>query len=72
MAAAVIPINSADGNGSTTDTLNTFTRLFGSLHPGGCHFAMCDGSVRFVSENVDLAAYQNTAQRKDAQVVEEF
>ncbi len=24
----------------------------GSLHPGGCHFAMGDGSVRFVSETV--------------------
>ncbi|MFO0790070.1 MAG: DUF1559 domain-containing protein [Pirellulales bacterium] len=27
---------------------------FGSLHPGGTHFAFCDGSVQFVREEVDL------------------
>jgi prepilin-type processing-associated H-X9-DG protein len=28
---------------------------FGSEHPGGgCHFVMGDGSVHFMSENIDL------------------
>jgi prepilin-type N-terminal cleavage/methylation domain-containing protein/prepilin-type processing-associated H-X9-DG protein len=27
-------------------------QAFSSPHPGGAHFAMCDGAVRFVSENI--------------------
>ena len=29
------------------------TRTVSSLHEGGCHVALADGSVRFVSENID-------------------
>jgi prepilin-type N-terminal cleavage/methylation domain-containing protein/prepilin-type processing-associated H-X9-DG protein len=28
---------------------------FGSIHDGGCHFVMGDGSVRFISENINSA-----------------
>ncbi len=29
----------------------------GSMHPGGTHFAISDGSVRFISETIDMALY---------------
>ena len=36
-------------------------RAFGSNHTGGQNFVMCDGSVRFVSKNVDMNLLANMA-----------
>jgi prepilin-type N-terminal cleavage/methylation domain-containing protein len=36
---------------------------FGSQHTGGTHFLMTDGSVHFVSENIDMGIYLSTASR---------
>lgn len=38
----------------TTGEGEACKRGWGALHPGGLHFVLCDGSVRFVSENVDM------------------
>lgn len=43
---------------------------FGSRHPGGANFVMCDGAVRFVSENISsatspLGTYQRLSNRAD-------
>lgn len=32
-------------------------RSWGSLHPGGFTVALCDGSVRFISESIDIFLY---------------
>jgi prepilin-type N-terminal cleavage/methylation domain-containing protein/prepilin-type processing-associated H-X9-DG protein len=31
---------------------------FGSLHPGGANFALVDGSVRFISQTIDMTVYR--------------
>jgi len=41
----------------------------GSLHPGGCHLLMADGSVHFVSEVTDLVVLQNLSAIADGEIV---
>lgn len=38
---------------------------FSSFHPGGAHFARADGSVEFVSEDIDQEALEICASRND-------
>jgi len=61
LGAAVQPINSDPRTGLKHDTLNIMTKLFGSFHPGGCHFLMGDGSTHFIPETMDLQVYQTLA-----------
>jgi len=64
-AAAVDPINSNPINVAVAGSWDIQNRLFGSRHPGGCHFALADGSAHFVSENIDLNLYRQLAARDD-------
>ena len=43
-----------------------------SLHPGGAHFCLCDGSVRFVSETIDHPTYQALGDRRDGMPIGPF
>jgi prepilin-type processing-associated H-X9-DG protein len=43
---------------------------FGSEHPGGCHFGMADGSVQFVTENIELVVLFALASRKAGDISE--
>ncbi len=43
-----------------------------SYHTGGAHFLMCDGAVRFISNNVDFATYNYLGNIGDGNVVGDF
>lgn len=46
--------------------------ILNSEHTGGVQFALGDGSVRFMSENIDLVTLKNLAMKSDGQVIGEF
>jgi hypothetical protein len=48
---------------------STWARKFGSWHPAVCGFVFCDGSVRFLRNNIDTTTLSRLARRADGQVV---
>ncbi|QDU96945.1 DUF1559 domain-containing protein [Lignipirellula cremea] len=42
-----------------------FSRGFSSQHPGGSQFVMCDDSVNFISDTVDINVYRRLSRRND-------
>jgi prepilin-type N-terminal cleavage/methylation domain-containing protein len=59
----------ATGSGSTY-----FSRSFpfASNHVGGCHFALADGSVRFISQNMSQTTLKWLASKADGNVIDAF
>lgn len=43
-----------------------------SMHVGGVHLQMCDGSVRFVNNSIDINLWRNLATRAGGEVLSEF
>jgi prepilin-type N-terminal cleavage/methylation domain-containing protein/prepilin-type processing-associated H-X9-DG protein len=69
------PLNTACRQGDPDDSParcaaypNNNDMSFGSLHSGGCHFAMCDGSVQFIREDIAMNVYKSLASRKSNEV----
>ncbi|MCA9261614.1 MAG: DUF1559 domain-containing protein, partial [Planctomycetales bacterium] len=42
---------------------------FASSHPGGCLFALGDGSVHFLNESLDAKTYQRLGHRADGELI---
>ena len=49
---------------------NPCKRSWGSLHPGGLYFAMCDGSVQWISANIDIFLFGDHATMAGGEIVE--
>lgn len=60
-----IDINRWTVNPPRRDTSRSSVREFGSDHPGGCHFAMCDGSVKQVAYEIDREVHRAAGNRHD-------
>ena len=43
-----------------------------SFHPGGVHLLLCDGSVRFVDESIDMTIWRALASRAGGETFGEF
>jgi prepilin-type N-terminal cleavage/methylation domain-containing protein len=54
-----------------SDNWNT-SQGFKSQHVGGAHFVLGDGSVRFISQNINYGTYQALGDRRDAQSIGDF
>ena len=59
------PINSFN-DGTQSISLNDGG--YGSHHPGGANFSLMDGSVRFITETIDMDAYRAAASRSGGEV----
>ncbi|HWL10820.1 MAG TPA: DUF1559 domain-containing protein [Planctomicrobium sp.] len=69
---------------TTATSINETAEVYGSRHTGGAHFVLADGSVRFLSENLDFvtnsfdndtvvdSTYERLLSRNDGQIVGEF
>ena len=51
------PLNSQNTSADTGGGGMYMDRAFNSSHTGGGNFALCDGSVKFISNSVDITAY---------------
>ncbi len=51
---------------------DTATSGFSSYHVGGSQFVLADGSVTFLSENIDSSIYSYLGNREDMEIVGEF
>jgi len=64
--------------GTATYMVNASNATWGSswgsssLHPGGLQAVLCDGSVKFITESIDLVMYNWLRNRADGNVIGEY
>ncbi len=62
------------GLGTVTNSTEETLRLcsFGSQHTGGAQFALADGSVRFISEDISTTTFRSLTTRRGGEVIGEY
>jgi prepilin-type processing-associated H-X9-DG protein len=63
------PLTSPDGGPCAINCTSLRGSGFHSLHPGGCHFLMADGSVQFVSASTDAYIIAAQITREKGEIV---
>lgn len=68
------PVGSASGPATNCNHWQNWSTSqgFKSRHKGGAHFVFCDGSTRWLSENVTYRLYQQLGDRRDGQPISDF
>lgn len=66
------PPNTVDNTLPGTGNNNGSNNGIYSAHTGGVQALLCDGSVRFITENVDMLTLRRVASRADKGVIGEF
>ncbi|HEY3963490.1 MAG TPA: DUF1559 domain-containing protein [Planctomycetaceae bacterium] len=66
------PLNAALGMGCTTSGSLMTSCQSRSLHAGGVNCCLADGSVRFISNNIDQVNYCRLISKADGQVLSDF
>ena len=63
--------NIVNGINLSPYTANNFNNVsFGSQHTGGAHFLLGDGSVQFLSQNIDFNTYRQLGSKAGGEVVQ--
>jgi len=70
MNTCPVPLQNITHPACTNQNNWNFSWGFRSMHTGGAHFLLVDGSTHFLSENIDHQIYQSLGGRKDGQTVQ--
>ncbi len=61
--------HTGEGHGPNSPSGLAHGDQYSALHPGGANFAFCDGSVRFIKEQVGFTIFQSLATRQGGEVL---